>query len=177
MASAPVTRAQYRARQFFRGFRTTLTAGEIATMRALLTDEERALFLVMTPRDRRHSMDMVHWLHAHGAAAAPASGEVLAAALLHDIGKGRLWVWDRVAFVLLGAVDAYRGGGLRARLAVEDGGRFPHALWRMEHHARLGAERLGGSRPSVAWLVAHHTDLAAPASVDLALLMAADAAC
>jgi hypothetical protein len=161
--------ALYRARQFVRGFRSTLTADDLASVHALLTEEERALFFGMLPRDRRHSLDMVHWLRAH---AAP-SDEVLAAALLHDIGKGQLWVWDRVAFVLLGAA----GHELRARVAVEGGGRFRDALWRLEHHARLGADRLGRSRPRVAWLVAHHTDRAPPPDHDLALLLVADAAC
>lgn len=146
-------------------------------MHALLTAEECALFLAMEPRDRRHSMDMVRWLRAHPAVSGPTSDEVLAAALLHDIGKGRLRVWDRVAFVLLGGVDRMRGSRLRARLAEQGGGRFRDALWRLEHHARLGAERLGGARPRVTWLVAHHTDLDPPAGEDLALLMAADAAC
>lgn len=168
-----MARALYRARQFFRGFRTALPAGDIATLRALLTDDERALFLGMLPRDRRHSMDMVRWLRAHGAPA----DEVLVAALLHDVGKGDLRVWDRVAFVLLGAADSRRGWTLRARFAVEGSSRFRGALWRLEHHARLGAERLGASKPRVAWLVAHHTDLEPPADPDLALLMAADAAC
>lgn len=173
-----IARAPYRARQFFRGFRTTLTAGEIATMHALLTGEERALFLGMGPRDRRHSMDMVHWLRTNlSTPGGLASDEVLAAALLHDIGKGPLRVWDRVAFVLLGAADAVAGSRLRDRIAAEGGGRFRNALWRLEYHARLGAGRLGGSRPNVVWLVAHHTDREPPASADLALLMAADAAC
>jgi len=163
----------YRARQFFRGFRTALAAGEIATLRALLTDEERALFLGMLPRDRRHSMDMVRWLRMHGRP----RDEVLVAALLHDVGKGDLRVWDRIAFVLLGAADSRRGWTLRSRLSTEHGSRFRNALWRLEHHARLGADRLAASKPRVVWLTAHHTDLEPPADPDLALLMAADAAC
>jgi hypothetical protein len=161
----------YRARQFFRGFHPVLTAGELAIMRAVLNEHERALFIAMEPRDRRHSMDMVHWLHAR---IAP-SRELLAAALLHDVGKGRVLVYDRVAFVLLGGISAV----LRRRAGAARRGRFRQALWRLEHHAALGAERLAGiSDPRVVFLVASHLDGGAYSSdADLRWLTAADSAC
>ena len=156
----------YRARQFFRGFRTTLAPVEIALVRARLTEAEQALFAGMHPRDRRHSVDLALRLGPE------ASGDLQTAALLHDIGKGSLRVSDRIAFVLLGAV----GRGLRARFEAEDGGRFPRALWRLEHHARLGAARLEavGTRPRVIALVAGHTGRHSDADEELARLVAAD---
>jgi hypothetical protein len=159
----------YRARQFFRGFRPSLTAGELALMHSALNERERALFIAMDPRDRRHSMDMVHWLRARTAP----SADLLAAVLLHDVGKGRLLVWDRVAFVLMGRASK----SLRRRLGAPDGPRFRQALWRLEHHPRLGAEKLAGlSRDRVIALVAAH--LAADgADEELRWLRDADDAC
>jgi hypothetical protein len=139
-------------------------------MRSLLNERERALFVAMEPRDRRHSMDMVHWLRARTAA----SPELLAAALLHDVGKGDLLVVDRIAFVLLGRVSA----SLRSRVASSEGMRFRRALWRLEHHARLGADRLSGvSCERVLALVESHLDAGAGADEELHWLMAADSAC
>jgi hypothetical protein len=160
----------YRARQFFRGLHPSLTAGELALMHSALNERERALFIAMDPRDRRHSMDMVHWLRARTAP----SADVVAAALLHDVGKGRLLVWDRVAFVVLGRVSK----SLRGRLGSPRGMRFRQALWRLEHHPRLGAEQLTGvSRERVVALVAAHLAPDAGADEELLWLAAADNAC
>lgn len=159
----------YRVRQVLLGLRPALRAGEVATVRALLSESERALFMTMDARDRRHSMDMLLWLRAR----THPSPALEVAALLHDVGKGRLRLAERVAFVLLGLP----GEALRDRLAVEDGG-FRGALWRLRHHAHLGADRLAGvSAERVRWLVAHHTDTVPPEDEELRRLMAADDAC
>ncbi len=166
---------RYRAAQFLRGLRPALQPDEARLVRQLLSDSEFQLFAAMDPRDRRHSMDMVLWLQAR----APSSDDLLAAALLHDVGKGRLRDWERIAFVLLGAVRARA----RERFARAQGGGLRGALWRLEHHARLGAALLRetGSRTAVVALVERHSDVeagaASPAEGDLARLREADAAC
>jgi hypothetical protein len=165
--------AAYRSGQFFRGFRWALAPEEIRTVSSLLTERELLLFTAMQGRDRRHSMDMVRWVARHAPEAA--TDDLLAAALLHDVGKGSLIVWDRVAFVLLGAVSP----SLRRWAGRPDGWRWQRALWRLEHHAGLGAEMLAaaGTRPRVRDLVARHKDASAGGDEALALLMAADGAC
>jgi predicted HD phosphohydrolase len=113
---------------------------------------------------------MVRWLQAR----TNPSDDLLAAALLHDVGKGRLHVVDRVAFVLLGRLS----GRLRARLGAPEGMRFRQALWRLEHHPRLGRELLADvSRPRVTDLVAAHLASGAGDDEELRWLMAADSAC
>jgi hypothetical protein len=167
--------AAYRSSQFFRGFRWALCPEEIQTIRSLLTEPECKLFTAMQGRDRRHSMDMVRWLQRHSTPGVLPSDDLLAAALLHDVGKGSLIVWDRVAFVLLGALSAR----LRLRLAREDGWRWQRAMWRLEHHAWIGSEMLveAGTRQRVIELVARHKDASSGRDEELALLMAADGAC
>ncbi|MEZ4553081.1 MAG: HD domain-containing protein [Dehalococcoidia bacterium] len=143
---------------------------------ALLSERERLLFVAMQGRDRRHSMDMVAWLERQRVAdGAHPSTDLLVAALLHDVGKGPLAVSDRVAFVLLGAVSTR----FRRSLEREHGPRWRRALWRLEHHARLGADRLqqAGANPRVVDLVRRHKDLDAGADEELRALIAADGAC
>lgn len=168
--------AAYRSGQFFRGFRWALQPDEVSRVCSLLNDRERLLFSAMQGRDRRHSMDMVRWLEREAASGGHApSRELLTAALLHDVGKGSLIVWDRVAFVLLGACS------LRVRRSVEreQGRRWQQALWRLEHHARLGADLLerAGSSPRVIELVRRHKDADAGSDEELRALIAADGAC
>jgi len=156
-------------RQVLLGLRPALRAGEVASVRALLSEDERVLFMTMDARDRRHSMDMLLWLRARTTPSMPLE----VATLLHDVGKGRPRLVERVAFVLLGAL----GGTRRDRWCVEGGG-FRGALWRLRHHARLGAARIAGtSTERVRWLVAHHTDALPPDDEELRWLMAADDAC
>lgn len=167
--------AAYRSGQFFRGFRWALQPDEVSRVCTLLNDRERMLFSAMQGRDRRHSMDMLHWLERHAPAGAPPSRELLTAALLHDVGKGSLIVWDRVAFVLLGAGSPR----LRRSLAREEGPRWRRALWRLEHHADLGAGMLEAvdSSARVIELVRRHKDADAGGDQELRALIRADGAC
>lgn len=160
-------RARYRVRQFTHGLRPFLTPREIEDARAHLSPAEFALFLGAEARDRRHSVDLFQALRALGATRAE-----LTAALLHDVGKGPLRTWHRIAFVLLSASVP----GLARRIEADRGAAWRQALWRLRHHARLGAERLdaAGSEARVVELVRRHTDTPPPDDPVLARFIALD---
>ncbi|HEX5039787.1 MAG TPA: hypothetical protein VFW95_06620 [Candidatus Limnocylindria bacterium] len=99
----------------------------------LLPTAAAALFASMPVADRRHGLDVAERLVATGID----DPDVLAAALLHDAGKGRrVRLWHRVAGVLL---DAF-APGLLERWASPDPRslRFPFHLYL--HHARISAD-------------------------------------
>jgi len=145
-ARSPLRRARYRVRQFTRGLRPHLSATEIAEARARLAPMEFALFLNAQPRDRRHSMDLYELLRDEGA-----SDAMLVAALVHDVGKGHVATWHRIAFVVLGPISGV--------LASREGARWRRALWRLRAHAEIGAEMLrrAGSSSRVIQIVEAHT--------------------
>jgi len=162
-------RARYRARQFFGGFRAALTPDELAFVRGVLTRRELALFADLQARDQRHSVNVALALRDDGGGAT--SRDLLVAALLHDIGKGDLFVGERVVYVLLLAVSPRL-----VDLVGRRGSRGRDGIWRLRHHARLGAELLTeeGSSPRVIELVAAHMDGDASEDAELARLQAAD---
>lgn len=88
--------AWYRARQFGNVFRARVSQDEQALLRQVLNPEQQGLFLDMHPVAQRHHMDVCLDLQSQGWR----DPEVLAAALLHDVGKGQLGVWERTAIVL-----------------------------------------------------------------------------
>jgi hypothetical protein len=172
-AKDALRRARYRARQFFRGVRPHLSPSEVAEARTLLSTAEFALFLHAEPRDRRHSVDLLHRLRSDAASRArPLPADLEVAALVHDIGKGPLLSWHRVAFVLLEAVAP----ALARRLARPDSRGWRGALWRLRQHARLGAEALAaaGSASRVVEVTRRHTGPPPRDDPDLAWFIQAD---
>ncbi len=167
---------RYRTGQVLLSLRPAPAPSEVVEARKLLSEAELACFVAMEPRDRRHSLDVMRRVRERSSVGGGhASRDLLAAALLHDVGKGRLLLCDRAAFVLLNALSERLGDAL----AVEHGMRWRRALWRIRHHARLGAARLvdAGSRPPVVELVARHIAAkreGAGGDRELALLIAAD---
>jgi putative nucleotidyltransferase with HDIG domain len=171
---SPLARAIYRGAQCFRGFVTVVDPDDARAVAALLSPQELQLFLAQRPRDRRHAvLTMRHLERIATAGASTPSEELLTAALLHDIGKGPLHVGDRVLYVLLEALSPT----LVDRFADEHASRLRSALWRLRHHASLGAAQLiaAGSAPRVVELiVAHHLPATLEGDHELAWLLAAD---
>ncbi len=141
-------RAAYRGRQFFGALRPRIDAGLRAEALGPLREPERQLFESMTRRDQQHCLEVYRRLRTQG----HDDHELLTAALLHDVGKGRVALWHRVAYVLLEAGAT----GLLARLAAPGEGQgWRQALYRCRHHPKLGAElaRRAGSSASVVALI------------------------
>ena len=119
-----------------------------------LTPGEQALWARMSKVDRRHAAGVAR--RASATLADQATREVVADALLHDVGKveSRLGTFARVAATVVAAAagreraEAWAGGrGVQRRIAV------------YLRHPELGAELLrgAGSDPvTVAWAAEHH---------------------
>lgn len=155
-------------RRFFRGFRGTLTPGERQTVEALLRPEELRCFHALQGREQRHTLDVLSHLTTHGSP----SDDLLVAALLHNVGKGRVYLHERVAYTLLSMFTP----GLLARLAAPDGRGFRRAMAAQRDHPAMGAEALAavGVRPRVVELVGGHHDASAGDDAELAALIEAD---
>jgi len=147
MAMSTVSRPLYRTRQFLGTLRPRVALAEREEARALLGERLFALFDSMERRDQRHCLDVYRRLSESGCADA----DLLAAALLHDAGKGRLAgprvrLWQRVVHVLLEAASPGRleraGGGLGV----------------LHRHAEVGAElaAAAGAPAAVVEMIGEH---------------------
>ena len=155
-------------RRFFRGFRGTLTPDEARTVEAVLRPEELRWFRSLQGREQRHAVDVMRHLQAHGT---PSTG-LLVAALLHNVGKGPLHLYERVAYTLL----AMFAPTLLDRIAAPDGRGFRRAMAAQRDHPARGVEVLTAIdvRPRVIELVRGHHDASADGDADLAALIEAD---
>jgi hypothetical protein len=121
----------------------------------------------MTPRDRRHCLDV----HSKLLDAGCDNPDTLAAALLHDSGKGHLSgatvrLWHRVAYVILNAA---------APATLRHLSRSGSGLSVLTHHPQIGAtlaESMGAS-PRVVQIIREHEQVTHDDS-SLAQLRAAD---
>ena len=155
-----------RIRQF-RAATDLPTEGDLVVARARLAPPLVALFSAQHPRDIVHSAATARWLLARG----HEDPDLIAAALLHDVGKGHQRRADRVAHVLL---SVGRANGLIAH--AESRSEWRRALARSRDHSALGASQLRsvGASPRVVELTQAHHD-AAGGDHMLALLQQADA--
>jgi hypothetical protein len=139
--------------------------GEESIVDRVLPPAGARLFRDMPVADRRHGLDVVSRLLAAG----HDDPDMLAAALLHDAGKGhRMRLWHRVAAVLL---DAVAPSALR-RLAAPDlaSWRYPFHLYL--HHDAISAQMAvaAGCTPRAAAFIRHQP---APGDASLGAALAA----
>lgn len=91
-------RLRYRLEQLARNLRSRPNADHLAQAAEVLSPGQLLLFRSMKPADQAHSLRVLRALQAQG----ESNPNLLAAALLHDVGKSRypLRVWERALIVL-----------------------------------------------------------------------------
>ena len=145
----------YRVYQFWRLLKAEPFPQEaLPVVAAVLSPAELALFRQQVATDQTHGLRVLQTLQAAG----ETDPDLLAAALLHDVGKCRLspTIWDRVAgafgekfFPQRAALWAKGKPNLFRRPFTI---RFQHAAWGAEMAQRAG------SRPRTVRLIRYHQD-------------------
>lgn len=164
--------ALYRVRQFASAALAQWRPGAIDEQPAaeVLSPAELALFRRMSPDERRHSLVVLARVRAAGYR----DPALLAAALLHDVGKTRvrLYLWERPLPVL---VRAWRPD-LAARWGCGEPRGWRKAFVTAMQHPAWGAEMAAaaGARPATVALIAAHQSRDAGGPEGLAALQAAD---
>lgn len=158
---APLLAARYRVYQVWRSLLARpLDADDHAILDATLPVAGRALFFSMTRNDQRHSLTVYRALRARGCA----DGDLLAAALLHDSGKGG----GRVPFVARPLVVLLRAFAPRTLdwLARSPRPWFRRPFYHAWRHAEIGAELAAqaGLSPRVVTLIRTHHQPDGPAA-------------
>ncbi|HLF78846.1 MAG TPA: HD domain-containing protein [Dehalococcoidia bacterium] len=122
-----MTRALYRSRQVLHALRPRLDAEHLRWAHDLLSEGEQRLFTSMHKRDQRHAIEVARKLRIQGLD----HRDLLAAALLHDCGKGHAPVWLRITNVL--------APRLVRRVAAQEANGWRGAAHRLAHHVELSA--------------------------------------
>jgi hypothetical protein len=150
-----VTSTAHLVRRFFGSLRPGgPSAADEAWVSGLLQPGEHGLWRRMSGADRRHAVGVAR--HVERALGNEASRPVLAAALLHDVGKieSRLGTYGRVVATLSAKVA---GPEMATTWRRQRG--FARRVGLYLHHDRLGGDllELSGSDPfTVAWAREHH---------------------
>ncbi|HEU5348652.1 MAG TPA: hypothetical protein VFU63_08575 [Ktedonobacterales bacterium] len=146
--------ARYRVWQFWRSLLPRpLAAADRAILETYLPPPGCALFGTMSRNDQRHSLTVYAALRERGCD----DPDLLAAALLHDSGKGggRVRLWVRPPFVLLRAFAP----GLLRWLARDDAAWWRRPFYYAWRHADIGADlaaAAGLSERAVLLIRTHH---------------------
>jgi exopolyphosphatase/pppGpp-phosphohydrolase len=153
-----LSRVLYRIRQFYLALRATADPRDLEQARSVLTPAQAALFTRMQSSEQAHAVSVYRQLVAQG----ESSYDLLAAALLHDVGKSLspLRLWERVLIVLAraffpaqsrrwGSLPAERLRGWRRAFIVAE----QHPAW----GAALAAE--AGASPRLVTLIRLHQEV------------------
>jgi hypothetical protein len=156
---AALARRAHRASHLVRRFFGTLwpsgpRPGEERWVESLLRPGELALWRAMPAPDRRHAAAVARRVDAGAGGAAGA--DLLAAALLHDVGKAGagLGAFGRAAATVTGALASRDRVG-----AWGAAGGWRGRFFRYLRHDQVGAEllaRAGGREMAVSWAACHH---------------------
>ncbi|MBI2849391.1 MAG: HD domain-containing protein [Chloroflexi bacterium] len=144
-------RTRYRVRQFLSALTANITDEEKVSIDSVLSPPEREVFYSMRRTFQSHGWSVFRTLIRRG----HTDRDLLASALLHDVGKGNLGLFYRVMVVVLEAVYP----SLLPGLAKNDSG-WRQGFYVHLHHSELGAalaERQGLG-PKVVSLIRHHQD-------------------
>lgn len=154
-----VQRIYYRLWQFWQIVRARpLSPSAHSHIATLLNPVEQTLFARFSPADQAHSYRVMRLLEQHGHNEPP----LLAAALLHDIGKTQVHLswWDRVIVVI---------GVLAGRTIYTRWGEGEAHGWRKGvvvrvHHPHWGAQmaEAAGSHPLTVTLIRRHQEKLSP---------------
>lgn len=175
-------RPAHRARRFFRSLvARRASAADLEWAATYLSESEQRLFARMSAADQAHALGVARAVEAnlHRVGLAPEDPDarwVMAAALMHDVGKTvpGLGTYGRVAATLSGAV----GGASMAPVWADKRG-MTRRIGLYLQYPKLGADLLavgGSDERVVAWAAEHHEpeeDWSIPADIGR-LLVAAD---
>jgi hypothetical protein len=144
-------------RQFFLALRAAADPRDLGQARAVLTPETMKLFVGMQSSEQAHAVSVYRQLVAQG----ETCPDLLAAALLHDVGKSLspLRLWERVLIVLAKAsfpAQSRRWGSQPA----EGLGRWRRAFVVAEQHPAWGAVLAAeaGASPRTVALIRQHQE-------------------
>jgi hypothetical protein len=149
----PRVRVVYRVSQTWHLLTARVQPGEQEVLEGLLPPAARALFATMSIGDQRHCLNVCYALKAQGCQDA----DLLAAALLHDVGKGggRVRFWMRPTLVLLRVLAP----ALLHWLAKAPGPFWRRPFYAAWQHAEIGADltaAAGLSERAVLLIRTHH---------------------
>jgi putative nucleotidyltransferase with HDIG domain len=166
--------AVYRVRQFVQAAGAWMRPEDAEEVRRYLSPAAAELYQAMPRYDQQHALHVLRTLQGKG----HTDPDLLAAALLHDVGKtvhqtGALRLWHRVAVVLMRALRP----GLLEQIGKDRPGSWRQPFHVQQHHAAMGAElaRAAGCSERTVELILHHEDRSSQERDPLlAVLRAAD---
>jgi hypothetical protein len=169
---------RYRVEQFLRAVtaRHAVSEQRIAQAARSLTPEAQVLFARQAPQDQRHALSVYETLRREG----HTDQSLLAAALLHDVGKAaaQLPAWQRGLFVLAQRLAP----GMLDHVIRRHNGNWQRSIVNYARHAEIGArwaEEAGCSPLTVALILRHEEQVETCQTEEdrlLATLQAADCA-
>lgn len=158
------SRFLYRTRQFWQAIKPRSSNQGAEQLTTVLTPAQIRLFQRMQKSEQAHSLEMLNELIQQG----EGDADLLAAALLHDVGKIRapLRVWERVLVVITRAIcpDCVRKWGAQDAGDLESGWGWRRTFVVAEHHPAWGADLAAacGTSPIAVSLIARHQEQLSP---------------